>query len=130
VLDLRVDESMLTGESLPSDKRTDKLLEENLTPGDMKNIAFMGTAVVYGRGRGLVVETGRRTVIGDIAEKVQEVPFGKALSAGQLVVYHCLFSGLGFTEGKNLARCLLPRWLLPYPQFPKDCRLQSPLPWQ
>jgi Ca2+-transporting ATPase len=78
VLDLRVDESMLTGESLPSDKRTEKLLEENLTPGDMKNIAFMGTAVVYGRGRGLVVETGRRTVIGDIAEKVQEVPFGKA----------------------------------------------------
>jgi Ca2+-transporting ATPase len=78
VLDLRVDESMLTGESLPSDKRTEKLLEQNLTPGDMKNIAFMGTAVVYGRGRGLVVETGRRTVIGDIAEKVQEVPFGKA----------------------------------------------------
>jgi Ca2+-transporting ATPase len=78
VLDLRVDESMLTGESLASDKRTEKLLEQNLTPGDMKNIAFMGTAVVYGRGRGLVVETGRRTVIGDIAEKVQEVPFGKA----------------------------------------------------
>jgi len=78
VLDLRIDESMLTGESLPADKRTDRLTEQNLTPGDMKNIAFMGTAVVYGRGRGVVVETGRRTVIGDIAEKVQEVPFGKA----------------------------------------------------
>jgi Ca2+-transporting ATPase len=78
VLDLRVDESMLTGESLPAEKKTDKLIEQNLTPGDMKNIAFMGTTVIYGRGRGLVVETGRRSVIGDIAEKVQEVPFGKA----------------------------------------------------
>ncbi|MFC1837605.1 cation-translocating P-type ATPase [Thermodesulfobacteriota bacterium] len=78
VLDLRVDESMLTGESLPSEKNTETLLEENLTPGDRKNIAFMGTTVVYGRSRGVVVETGRRTVIGDIAEKVQEVPFGKA----------------------------------------------------
>ena len=77
-LDLGIDESMLTGESLPSDKRTEKLSEENLTPGDRKNIAFMGTTVVYGRGRGVVVETARRTVIGDIAEKVQEVPFGKA----------------------------------------------------
>jgi magnesium-transporting ATPase (P-type) len=78
VLDLRLDESMLTGESLPSDKRTEKLTEQNLTPGDRKNITFMGTAIVYGRGRGIVVETGRRTVVGDIAEKVQEVPFGKA----------------------------------------------------
>jgi Ca2+-transporting ATPase len=78
VLDLRVDESMLTGESLPSDKKTEKLSEQNLTPGDRKNIAFMGTATVYGRGRGVVVETGRHTVVGDIAEKVQEVAFGKA----------------------------------------------------
>ncbi len=77
-LDLRIDESMLTGESLPSSKNMARLIEKNLTPGDMKNIAFMGTAVVYGRGRGVVVETGRRTIIGDIAEKVQEVSFGKA----------------------------------------------------
>ncbi|MGW8161905.1 MAG: cation-translocating P-type ATPase, partial [Desulfobulbales bacterium] len=77
-LDLRVDESMLTGESLAVEKTAAKLLEQHLTPGDIKNIAFMGTTVVYGRGRGVVVETGRRTVIGDIATKVQEVPFGKA----------------------------------------------------
>jgi Ca2+-transporting ATPase len=77
-LDLRVDESMLTGESLPAAKNTEKITEQNLTPGDMKNIAFMGTTIVYGRGRGVVVETGRQTVIGDIAEKMQEVPFGKA----------------------------------------------------
>ena len=114
VLDLRVDESMLTGESLPSDKRTDKLVEQNLTPGDLKNIAFMGTTVVYGRGRGLVVETGRRTVIGDIAEKVQEVPFGKAPLQQKLDNFAKFLSwtvggislfifGLGLYEGERLS---------------------------
>jgi len=114
VLDLRVDESMLTGESLPADKRTDRLIEQNLTPGDMKNIAFMGTTVVYGRGRGVVVETGRRTVIGDIAEKVQEVPFGKAPLQYKLDNFAKFLSwtvgtislfifGLGLYEGERLS---------------------------
>jgi Ca2+-transporting ATPase len=113
-LDLRVDESMLTGESLPSDKTTEKLIEQNLTPGDMKNIAFMGTAVVYGRGRGVVVETGRRTVIGDIAEKVQEIPFGKAPLQQKLDSFAKFLSwtvggislsifGLGLYEGEKLS---------------------------
>ncbi len=113
-LDLRVDESMLTGESLPSDKRTEKLIDQNLTPGDMKNIAFMGTTVVYGRGRGVVVETGGRTVIGDIAEKVQEVPFGKAPLQQKLDSFarflswtvggiSLLIFGLGLYEGEKLS---------------------------
>ena len=113
-LDLRIDESMLTGESLPSDKKTEKLIEQNLTPGDMKNIAFMGTTVVYGRGRGVVVETGRRTVIGDIAEKVQEVPFGKAPLQQKLDSFakflswtvggiSLLIFGLGLYEGEKLS---------------------------
>ena len=118
VLDLRVDESMLTGESLPSDKRTEKLIEQNLTPGDMKNIAFMGTTVVYGRGRGVVVETGRRTVIGDIAEKVQEVPFGKAPLQHKLDSFakflswtiggiSLLIFGLGLYEGEKLSEMFI-----------------------
>jgi Ca2+-transporting ATPase len=118
VLDLRVDESMLTGESLPSDKRTEKLIEQNLTPGDMKNIAFMGTTVVYGRGRGIVVETGRRTVIGDIAEKVQEVPFGKAPLQHKLDSFakflswtvggiSLLIFGLGLYEGEKLSEMFI-----------------------
>ena len=118
VLDLRVDESMLTGESLPSDKKTEKLFELNLTPGDMKNIAFMGTTVVYGRGRGVVVETGRRTVIGDIAEKVQEVPFGKAPLQYKLDSFakflswtvggiSLLIFGLGLYEGEKLSEMFI-----------------------
>ena len=118
VLDLRVDESMLTGESLPSDKQTEKITEENLTPGDRKNIAFMGTAVVYGRGRGVVVETGRRTVVGDIAEKVQEVSFGKAplqknldnfakfLSWTVGIISLFIFS-LGLYEGEKLSEMFI-----------------------
>src|SRR5210317_93012 len=117
-LDLRIDESMLTGESLPSDKKTEKLIEQNLTPGDMKNIAFMGTTVVYGRGRGVVVETGKRTVIGDIAEKVQEVPFGKAPLQEKLDNFAKFLSwtvggislfifGLGLYEGEKLSEMFI-----------------------
>ncbi|KPJ99342.1 MAG: ATPase, partial [Nitrospira bacterium SG8_35_4] len=73
VIELRVDESLLTGESLPSDKSTSTLKEENLTPGDQKNIVFMGTIVVSGRAKGIVVETGQGTALGRIAEQVREV---------------------------------------------------------
>ena len=117
-LDLRVDESMLTGESLPSDKSTEKLLEQNLTPGDMKNMAFMGTTIVYGRGRGVVVGTGRHTIIGDIAEKVQEVPFGKAPLQQKLDNFAKFLSwtvggismfifGLGLYEGEKLSEMFI-----------------------
>ena len=47
--------------------------EDNLTSGDQKNMTFMGTIVVSGRAKGIVVETGERTVLGQIAEKVREV---------------------------------------------------------
>lgn len=70
--ELRVDEAMLTGESLPVEKMIGALSEENLTYGDQVNIAFMGTVVVHGRGKGVVVATGTRTVLGQIASQVQE----------------------------------------------------------
>lgn len=72
-IETRVDESILTGESLPVEKTSVAIEEENLTPGDQKNMAFMGTIVVSGRTRGLVVETGPRTVLGSIAERVKEI---------------------------------------------------------
>lgn len=75
--ELRMDEAVLTGESLPAEKTTATLREENITPGDQKNMAFMGTIVVNGRGRGVVVETGGRTILGRIAEDVREVEVAK-----------------------------------------------------
>ncbi len=71
--ELRVEEAMLTGESIPAEKSTSAISEDNLTSGDQKNMTFMGTIVVSGRAKGIVVETGERTVLGQIAEKVREV---------------------------------------------------------
>ena len=71
-LELKIDESMLTGESLPAEKITTPIKENNLSPGDQRNMAFMGTAVVNGRGRGVVVTTGSQTVLGRIATEVKE----------------------------------------------------------
>ncbi|MEW6053280.1 MAG: HAD-IC family P-type ATPase [Nitrospirota bacterium] len=72
-IELRVEEAMLTGESLPAEKVTSPIKEANLTPGDQKNMAFMGTIVVSGRAKGVVVETGHSTVLGQIATEVREV---------------------------------------------------------
>ena len=72
-IELRIEEAALTGESIPVEKKPQPVQEENLPPGDQKNMAFMGTIVVNGRGRGIVVETGVRTILGQIAREVAEV---------------------------------------------------------
>ena len=72
-MELRVDEAILTGESLPVEKTSAAFQEENLTPGDQKNMAFLGTVVLMGRGRGVVVETGGTTILGSIAEEVKRI---------------------------------------------------------
>ncbi|MBM4146021.1 MAG: HAD-IC family P-type ATPase [Nitrospira sp.] len=77
-IELKVEEAMLTGESVPAEKMTHPLKESNLTPGDQKNMAFMGTIVVSGRAKGVVVETGRRTLLGSIAQEVKEAGLVKA----------------------------------------------------
>ncbi|MBN2151972.1 MAG: HAD-IC family P-type ATPase [Candidatus Lokiarchaeota archaeon] len=63
---LEVDESMLTGESTTVNKNTNKVKPEFLI-GDRVNIAYSGTVVTHGRGKGVVVGTGMRTEIGKIA---------------------------------------------------------------
>ena len=77
-VEMRVDESLLTGESVPAEKMHDAIPESNLTPGDQRNIAFMGTVVVNGRGVGVVVETGERTVLGGIAYEIRETEAAQA----------------------------------------------------
>ncbi len=71
VIELKIDESMLTGESLPAEKSAAVVTDSGLPYGDQRNMAFMGTIVVNGRGRGVVVETGTGTVLGSIAEEVR-----------------------------------------------------------
>jgi Ca2+-transporting ATPase len=77
-IELKIEEAALTGESIPVEKTTSSIKEANLTPGDQINMAFMGTIAASGRGRGVVVETGTRTVLGQIAEQVREVSTAKA----------------------------------------------------
>ena len=73
VNELRADEAALTGESLPVEKTAGPIVEEHLTAGDQTNMAFMGTSIVNGRARGIVVETGRNTMLGQIARDVKEL---------------------------------------------------------
>ncbi len=77
-IELKTDESTLTGESVPAEKKSAVIEEDHLTPGDQRNMAFMGTVVVNGRARGVVVATGARTVLGHIAKDVQDIGVTKS----------------------------------------------------
>jgi magnesium-transporting ATPase (P-type) len=77
-IELRVDEAMLTGESLPVEKQTAAIVEDDLPPADQINMAFMGTSVVNGRAKGLVVATASQTILGSIAGEVRDIGLVKA----------------------------------------------------
>ena len=70
---LKIEEASLTGESVPSEKEAAATLVEEVGIGDRVNMAYMSTMVTYGRGKGIVVETGGSTEMGKIADKIQEI---------------------------------------------------------
>jgi Ca2+-transporting ATPase len=73
-VNLRIEEAALTGESVPVEKDASIVLRQEISLGDRRNTAFMGTLVTYGRGRGVIVSTGMLTQIGMIAGMLQSVP--------------------------------------------------------
>ncbi len=93
---LKIEESSLTGETIPVEKTNTMLKEKNLTLGDLKNMAFMTTVVTHGHGKAIVTETGMDTKIGQIAnmiikEEAPETPIQKKLSeVGKILGLVCL----------------------------------------
>ncbi|MEW9097010.1 MAG: cation-translocating P-type ATPase [Clostridiaceae bacterium] len=101
---LKVEESALTGESVPVDKDSNLLLDSSETAlGDQKNMAFMSTLATYGRGIGIAVGTGMNTEIGKIAKMLEEqkedltplqkklAELGKMLGIGALIICAVMF---------------------------------------
>lgn len=70
---LLVDESALTGESVPVEKDNTPLNDDDIEKGEFRNILFSGTVATEGRAKGVVISTGTDTELGKIAEKVQGV---------------------------------------------------------
>ncbi|NLI80454.1 MAG: cation-transporting P-type ATPase [Deltaproteobacteria bacterium] len=70
--ELRVDESVLTGESIPLEKDVG-VLEHSAVLADRRNMAYASTLVTFGQGRGIVVATGNRTEMGRISQLISTV---------------------------------------------------------
>ncbi len=101
-VDMRVDESSLTGESAPVGKESAPV-KRDAQVSERKSMLFMGTAVAYGRGTAVVTDTGMNTQIGRIAEIIQTTEeemtplqkrlekFGKQLGVGILIICGIVF---------------------------------------
>ena len=77
---MQVEEAALTGESVPANKHIDKLKANangDVPLGDRKNMVFMGSTVVYGRGKAVIVATGMDTEMGKIADALAKAEEGK-----------------------------------------------------
>lgn len=110
-INLKVQESSLTGESVPVEKITEKIEDEQTSLGDRKNMVFSSSLVTYGRGMGIVVETAMNTEVGKIAgminsAKDQETPLqiklnklGKTLGIAAIAICVFIFA-VGVIQGK------------------------------
>ena len=93
---MEIEESSLTGESVPAKKIAGSIFDKNTSLGDRKNMAYMGTTVTRGKGMGIVVDTGMQTEMGQIAGLIQKVtddqtPLQRRLEQlGRWLVVFCL----------------------------------------
>lgn len=115
---LQVEESVLTGESHPISKQVEPLAREGLPLGEQANMAFLGTVVVRGRGKGIAVATGIHTQMGRIAHLLREAegkgtPLQRRLAhLGGWIVAGCLMACLAvFAVGLAYGRPLREMFL-------------------
>jgi Ca2+-transporting ATPase len=117
-VNLQVEESALTGESLPVEKQIEVLADGELPVGDRTNMVYSGTAISYGRGSALVGATGMKTEFGGIARLLQTIERGKTplqlsldrvamLLARAAVVVVLLVVSLGLLRGQPFLDMLL-----------------------
>lgn len=70
--ELSADESMLTGESMPSKKNALPIESDTVSITDISNMCFLGTVIVQGKGRAVITYTGEHTELGKISKQVKE----------------------------------------------------------
>ena len=98
---LKIEEAALTGESVPVNKAVEAIFGGDVPLGDRKNMCYMGSTVVYGRGRAVITSTGMDTEMGKIADVLaqteqEETPLQRKLgqlsnSLSKMVLGICLF---------------------------------------
>lgn len=117
-VNLKIQESSLTGESVPVEKITDKIDGKDISLGDRKNMAFSSSIITYGRGKGIVTEIGMNTQVGKIAgmiteAKKEETPLqqklnklGKTLGIVAIVICVIIFV-IGIFQGKEVVNMFM-----------------------
>ena len=117
-VNLKIEESALTGESVPVDKDSNFIAAGEMGIGDRINMAYSSTSVAYGRGEGVVVYTGMDTEIGKIAsmlnESVEELTplqkrlndLGKLLGIVAIVIVAAMF-GMALLQKRDIIEMLI-----------------------
>ena len=110
---LKSQESSLTGESVPVEKNAELIENEEVGIGDRTNMLFSSSLITYGRGKGIVVETGMHTEVGNIAGMLNNVEetatplqqklnkLGKSLGIMAILICIVIFA-IGLAYGKDL----------------------------
>ena len=116
-VNLQIEESSFTGESVPANKNAKDILDENTGLADITNMAFMSTLVTYGRGLGIVVGTGNNTKIGDIAklltQEEDKTPLQKKMNKlgqtlGYIAISICIaIFFIGIIQGREIIEMLI-----------------------
>ena len=112
-VNLKSQESSLTGESVPVDKNSEVLKNDKVGIGDRTNMLFSSSLITYGRGKGIVVETGMNTEVGKIATIINDTEgtatplqiklnkLGKTLGIAALAICIVIFI-IGILYGKDI----------------------------
>lgn len=117
-VNLKIQESAMTGESVPVEKNTEAIPGENIPLGDRVNMAFSSGIVTYGHGKGIVTAIGMQTEVGKIAGMIQNTPntetpmsrrleqLGKVLGFATIAICVIIFS-VGILYGNSWMNMLM-----------------------